>query len=99
MLDDETAPSINCIDNPLAPEFFADGVMGIQNLGGLLRVTFESWRFDDTSFPHHRPINRVCAGRLVMTPAAAELMANSILNVLAQQQTQTVEPNAAGPMH
>lgn len=65
------------IDNPLAPDVFADAASGWFRFGGVLRITFEAARASHSSPPG--PPNRVVIGRLVMPEQAAVDMARMIL--------------------
>src|SRR5665647_1294000 len=68
------------IDNPHAPDIFADGTTGYFLLNGNLRITFEAARVNHISCPG--PINRVVIGRLVMPIEAAEATAKAILDFM-----------------
>jgi len=61
------------LDNPQAPDVFADDVTGWFLSGGNVRITFECHRVSHTASPG--PLNRVVIGRLVMPIDAAEAMA------------------------
>lgn len=63
-------PPLSFIDNPHAPDVFADGVSGVFLLNGVLRLTFESARVDHSQSPG--PVNRVVIGRLTMPLDAAK---------------------------
>src|SRR5436305_5224736 len=65
------------IDNPLAPEWFADEAAGALWHNGNLRVTLESVRANHAVQP--APLTRVIVGTLVMPIGAAEAMARLIL--------------------
>ena len=72
------------IDNPHAPDIFADSVTGWFLSGGNVRVTFESHRVSHIASPG--PLNRVVICRLVMPIDAAEAMAKGILDFITQQR-------------
>lgn len=67
------------IDNPHAPDIFADGLTGFFLLNGNIRLTFESARVSHAASPG--PVNRVVIGRLVMPVDAAENMAKEIFKL------------------
>ena len=81
------------IDDPRAPDIFADAVMGLHELGGVVRVTLESWRTDFSA--EGSPVRRVTVARLVMTSDAAERMANGVLHLLARNRALTSVAAAA----
>ena len=57
------------IDNPLAPEFYADEATGFFIHQGNLSITFSSARVDHRSDPG--PVSRVVVGRVVLPVGAA----------------------------
>lgn len=80
-----TAPSaVRFIDNPTAPEIFADSAVGFANFHGVVRIALASTR------PHHTgagagtpaPINQVVVGRLVMPISAAQNLAVGLFDFL-----------------
>lgn len=83
------------VDNPHAPDIFADAATGIFTLSGNVRLTFESVRCEHSKSPG--PIRRVVIGRLVMPEAAAEQMARMILENLerfrASDEAKTATKN------
>lgn len=81
------------VDNPHAPDVYADGCTGFFLFGGNLRMTFESARVNHVTTPG--PISRVVIGRLVMPVQVAEELARSILDFLEHQKSQQT-PNAQG---
>ena len=84
--------SLSYLDNPFAPDIFADASSGLQNVGGVIRITFEAWHTDHSTHPG--PINRVCVGRVLMTPEAAETMANEILQFVDRLRVPVIpEPD------
>jgi hypothetical protein len=85
-----TPPTVSFVDNPHAPDFFADGFSGFFNLNGIVRTIFESIRVNHVTTPG--PINRVVIGRLVMPIDAAENLAKGLLDFITQQRTQTNPP-------
>jgi hypothetical protein len=85
------------LDNPHAPDVFADSATGFFNFNGNIRITFESVRVNHASAPG--PITRVAIGRLVMPLAAAEAMARGLLDFINQQRTQQNPPDQAATRH
>jgi hypothetical protein len=83
-------PPLTFIDNPHAPEVFADSATGFFNLAGNIRITFESLRVNHATTPG--PINRVVMGRIVMPIDAAEALARGLLDFIHQQRTQQNPP-------
>jgi hypothetical protein len=87
-------PETPLIEDPRAPEIFADSLVGMFNFNGNLRLTLEAARA-----AHHvnpAPVARVVVGRVIMPLAAAENMARGILDFIAQQRRQA-EPAPAPP--
>ena len=78
------------LDNPHAPDVFADAATGFFLFGGNIRVTFESFRVNHSSSPG--PVSRVVIGRLVMPLAQAEALAKGLLDFINQQRTQQNPP-------
>lgn len=85
------------IDNPHAPDIFADSVTGFFIFGGNLRMAFESLRIDHTTSPG--PANRVVIGRLVMPLEAAEGMAKGILDFIETRRAQQNAPTQSTAKH
>lgn len=81
------------IDNPHAPEVFADEACGFFLMGDTLRMTFTSLRVEHSANPG--PTNRVVIGRLVMTIAAAEGFQKGLADFL---QTMKKAQQATGAM-
>lgn len=82
MTEENQAPHF--VDNPHAPDVFADYATGFFTMNGSLRITFEAARVNHATAPG--PINRVVIGRLVMPESAAESMARDILAFLDKQR-------------
>jgi hypothetical protein len=61
------------IDNPTAPEIFADEATGFFVHNGNLSITFSSARVDHTSDPG--PVSRVVVGRIVLPVNGAQGLA------------------------
>jgi hypothetical protein len=81
----ETPSGPPFLDNPHAPDVFADGLTGLFVWNGNFRLTFEALRVSHISTPG--PVNRVVIGRLVLPIAAAEAMARSILDMIERQRS------------
>lgn len=84
-----TPASAPRIDNPLAPEWFADEAAGALWHNGNLRITLESLRANHAA-AQPAPLSRIVVGTLVMPIAAAEAMARLILVAIENAK------NAAG---
>jgi hypothetical protein len=91
--------ALGFIDNPHAPDVFADGVSGLFNFAGNIRITFESLRASHVTIPG--PVNRVVIGRLIMPMDAAESLARGLLDFINQQRTAQNPPTqaATGTLH
>ena len=81
------------VDNPSAPDIFADGLTGYFLLNGSVRLTFEIARANYAGPPG--PPNRVVVGRLVMPLDAAERMARDVLAFVEQVKEG---PPPSGPL-
>jgi hypothetical protein len=89
-----SAPGIEFMDNPHAPEVFADGATGWFLMNGNIRITFESARVNHITSPG--PLNRVVVGRLVLPLERAEEMAKGLLQFIANMKAQTSAAPAQG---
>ena len=89
------APPVNFLDNPHAPEIYADAVTGIFFFQGNIRLTFESCRVDHATSPG--PINRVVLGRVAMPLAAAQGLRSLLNDYLGKIDQEGAEPQAPGP--
>ncbi|MQA65492.1 MAG: hypothetical protein GEU76_06290 [Alphaproteobacteria bacterium] len=86
------------IDNPHAPDVFADACTGVFLWNGNIRLTFESDRVNHATSPG--PINRVVIGRLVMPVVAAQEMIKMLQGFIEQQQqAPNAPPQATGTVH
>src|SRR6266576_3781100 len=92
-------PPVTFLDNPNAPEVFADAASGFFNFNGNIRIVLESLRVNHISVPG--PVNRVVLARLVMPLDAAEALARGLLDFITQQRTQRNAPPqaATGTVH
>ena len=80
----DTTPTF--IDNPHAPDVFADEAMGFFLTGGNVRITFVSYRVNYSASPG--PVSRVVIGRLVMSLPAAEAMHRGLADFIARMKAQ-----------
>jgi hypothetical protein len=85
------------IDNPLAPEVFADGATGFFILGSNVRITFGSLRCNHATSPG--PVSRVVIGRLTMSLDGAESLARGLLDFIEKQRAQQNAPTQASTRH
>ncbi|HLI21726.1 MAG TPA: hypothetical protein VKV32_11440 [Stellaceae bacterium] len=72
------------INDPLAPDIFADEATGFYLLGGNLRITFSAWRADHERTPS--AANRVVICRLVMPVGQAETLVKGLGEFLERMQ-------------
>src|ERR1700757_4943442 len=70
------------VDNPFAPEVFADEAAGFFLHNGNLSITFSSARVDHRSDPG--PVSRVVVGRLVLPASGAVGLAVGLYDFLKQ---------------
>ena len=85
------------VDNSFAPSLFADASTGLQNLGGVLRITLECAQADHST--DEASGNRVVVGRVLMPLSAAETMAAEILEFIADLRTRSApQPEPTGPL-
>jgi hypothetical protein len=89
-------PPVTFLDNPQAPEVFADAAAGFFNFGGCIRIALEAARVNHVTTPG--PVNRVVIARLVMPLDQAEALARGLLDFITQQRTaQNPSAQTAGP--
>lgn len=88
-------PPVNFVDNPHAPDLFADACTGIFFFNGNIRLTFESARVNHVTSPG--PLNRVVIGRLVVPLQAAEGLRDLLTDYLGKLQNQSPSGQAPGP--
>jgi hypothetical protein len=102
-MTDLTAPAgaapVTFLDNPHAPEVFADAAAGFFNFAGNIRISLEALRVNHMTTPG--PIHRVVMARLVMPMDAAEAFARALLDFITQQRTAQNPPRqaATGTLH
>jgi len=75
-----TTVSVSFMDNPLAPDVYADEAVGFFVNQGTVKITFASARVNHVSSPG--PVNRVVIGRLVMSVAGAQALAVGLFDFL-----------------
>jgi hypothetical protein len=83
------------LDDPHAPEVFADGAAGWFYFNGNIRITFESVRCNHGSAPG--PVTRVVIGRLVMSLVSAEEMCRGLLSFIESKKGQQTPTAQAAP--
>ena len=88
-------PPVHFVDNPHAPEVFADIATRFFLFNGNLRIAFESFRVNHETIPG--PINRVVMARLVMPAEAAEGLAKGILAFLEKMRANPQQPAQGMP--
>ena len=72
------------IDNPHAPDVFADEATGFLLLGNNVRITFSSVRVNHVTTPG--PVRRVVIGRLVLPLDAAENLHKGLADFLGRMK-------------
>jgi mannitol-1-phosphate 5-dehydrogenase len=87
MWEDQRAPELQFVDNPMAPDIFADGLSGYFLKDGNVRMTFETVRESHVSSPGS--MSRIVIGRLVMPIDAAENMARGVLDFIQKTRSQS----------
>jgi hypothetical protein len=80
MADQAEAGCVTFIDNPYAPEIFAEGAVGFFLNHNNVHLTLTALRADHRSSPS--PINRVVIGRLVLPLAGAQGLAVGLYDFL-----------------
>jgi hypothetical protein len=95
MTNEPSNPPLHFLDNPHAPDVFADSVAGIFFFHGNIRLTLESLRVDHSTSPG--PLNRVVIGRLVLPLAAAKGLRDLLDDYLGKLEAQSAETQAPGP--
>lgn len=75
--------AVSFIDNPHAPEFFADEASGFFVHNGNLSITFAAARIDHTISPG--PLNRVVMARIVLPINVAQALALGLFDFLKSQ--------------
>src|SRR4051812_6872148 len=96
-MSDPKPPVVNdssIIDNPHAPEVFAEGALGFFLKDGNVHVTFSAPRVDHRTSPG--PINRVVVGRVVMPLAGAHGLALGLYDFLKKNGIDLARPEGGG---
>lgn len=81
--DDDKAEILVLIDDPAAPEIYADETSGFALLNGTVAITLEAARWDHG--PSSSPAKRVVVARLRMSVIGAQNLATGLFNFLAQR--------------
>ena len=76
----EAPAEVSFMDNPLAPDVFADEAVGFYFHQGVVKITFTSTRVNHVSSPG--PVNRVVVGRLAMSAEGAQVLAIGLFDFL-----------------
>ena len=77
-----TQPPLPLIDNPFAPEFFADEATGFFIHQGNVSITFSAARVDHRANPG--PVSRVVVARVILRLSAVVALAGSLSLFLPQ---------------
>ena len=75
--------TVSFIDNPMAPDIYADEAVGFFVTGGVVKITIAASRVNHSTNPS--PVSRVVIGRLVMPMQAAQGLAAGLFNFLKSQ--------------
>lgn len=78
------------ISSHYIPEIYADAGTGTFTPNGNIKITLESWRVDHST--SDGPLQRVAVGRLVMPLDQAEMLAESILEVVKNRKADDNKP-------
>lgn len=81
------------ISSSFVPEIYADAGTGTFTPNGNMKITLESWRVDHST--SSGPLQRVVIGRLVMPLDQAEMLAESILQVVKNRKSEDKKPSRA----
>jgi hypothetical protein len=91
------AVSINYVDNPLAPDVFADEAVGFFVNNGVVKITFLSARVDHSAAPG--PVNRVVIGRLALPVKTAQDLAVGLFDFLKSRGlAPALQDQSGGPL-
>ncbi len=88
MTNQVEVPRIEYIDNPHAPEVFADEAYGFFVNAGNIHVTFTALRVNHAINPG--PVNRIVIGRLVMPIGGAQAFASGLYDFLKKKRLDPV---------
>jgi hypothetical protein len=98
MADNEQPTPPPLIDNPFAPEFFADEATGFFIHQGNISITFSAARVDHRADP--APVSRVVVARVILPlPAVAALAANLPIVLRQLGIAPQVATGAGQPTH
>jgi len=87
--------TVTFVDNPLAPDVFADACAGCFVHNGVLRVTLINGRVNHSTIPG--PINNVVVGRIAMPTHMAEAMARTILELIENMKVGPAQVSQTKP--
>lgn len=90
--EDKSESPIAFLDNPHAPDIYADMAGGLFLHNGLMRITLTSTRVNHITNPG--PASNVVIGRVVMPAPFAEGMARGILELIEKMKTPQPEPSS-----
>jgi hypothetical protein len=91
------SPTLEFVNNPLAPDLFSEGAAGILLLNGNVHITLTSTRPDHSPADHARPAHRVVVGRLILPVQGAQALAAALYDFLKQRGFDPV-PTPSDPM-
>ena len=95
MTDTTPKTEIGFIDNPMAPDIYADEATGFHFVNGVVKITFSAARVNHVSSPG--PVSRVVIGRLVMSIPAAQGLAVGLFDFLKKQGVDFSATGTDGP--
>jgi hypothetical protein len=75
-----TPASVSYMDNPMAPDLYADEAVGFSMSNGVAKITLASARANHVSKPG--PVNHVVIGRIVMPIQTAQNLAAGLFDFL-----------------
>jgi hypothetical protein len=88
-------PEIRIVDNPGAPEVFANGVIGAFLNNGNIHITLGSRRCDYSRQPN--VFTDVVIGRLVIPFAAAENAVQFLADFMERMKQIAADPSSSAP--
>src|SRR4029077_11857494 len=91
------APTVTFLDNPHAPDVFADGWTGFFTFNGNIKITFESVRVNHVTSP--RPGIASSDRTVSDAPGGGRAMAKGLLDFIGQQRTQENPPDQTATRH
>jgi hypothetical protein len=84
-------PPLPLIDNPSAPDLFADEAVGFFVVNNTMRITFASARADHTTSSGTK--TRVVTGRLVIPIAAADRLQKMLTTIIDNMKSRNQATN------